>query len=1137
MSSGVSSNQGDAFLYKLDGTNSFTANCATTSTLTSPWCTLSSSTGQPITSLTSGSYFGTSVALNNTYALIGADGVSSNRGDAFLYRLDGTNSFTTNCATTGTLTSPWCTLSSSTVHPITSVSYFGNSVALNNTYALIGAANATSLSQGNAYLYKLDGTNGFNADCATTGTLTSPWCTLSASTGQPITALAVFSRFGISVALNDTYALIGANRVSTFTALVRGNAYLYKLDGTNGFTANCATTGTLTSPWCTLSSSTGQPITALTTNSQFGTSVALNNTYALIGAYRVSLNRGNAYLFNLTTNAWTDLATTTGQPITALTSTNTQFGTSVALNDTYALIGASRVSLFTALVRGNAYLFNLNTNAWTDLATTTGQPITALALSSNFGGSVALNDTYALIGATGYDATPSDPSSNHGNAYLYKLDGTNSFDASCATTGTLTSPWCTLSSSTGQPITTLTSRSYFGTSVALNDTYALIGASGVSSRGDAYLYKLDGTNSFTASCATTAGTLASPWCTLSSSTGQPVTSSSFFGGSVALNDTYALIGATEYDATPDAPSSGHGNAYLYKLDGTNGFNADCTTTGTLTSPWCTLSSSIGQPTIASQSNFGTSVALNDTYALIGATGYDATPGGLGANHGNAYLYKLDGTNSFTANCATTGTLTSPWCTLSSSTGQLITALTSNSRFGISVALNDTYALIGASGVSFNRGNAYLFNLTTNAWTDLATTTGQPITGLERRKLPISIFSSLFGLSVALNDTHALIGARGVSLDRGEAYLVDLKVLLATTIFTTSQILTMLQGGDVSLVASKSITVSSAVTYSGDNTLTLTSGDGDNILIGASVDLSNSMSTITLNSAGDILLANNATITSSDVTLSASTGSIGTATSPFTIEHTSDDWTSSNLTLTSASGGSIYLRSPSAGLHTATISGLATGALSLEQTMGNITINSAPSFPTGASVVLRASDASMGNGSITISHFQSGMAVPSLVVAGSVSLMNAGGSIGTAASPITIERTAGVWTSSNLALTSASGGSIYLRSSSVGLHTATISGLATGTLSLEQTVGNFVIDSAPSFPTGASVVLRASDASMGNITVSHFPINVASLSIVAMSNITITNTTGSIGSDTSSISLSTLDTMSIITLMSAGSIGT
>ena len=1047
--------RGDAHLYKLDGTNAFTANCATTGTLTSPWCSLSTSTGQPISSLSSDSFLGNSVALNDTYALIGAYGSSSYQGDAFLYKLDGTNAFTANCATTGTLTSPWCNISppsggafgnsvslndthaligapgvsssqgkaylyaisdgtltdlttttgapapqsgasfggsvalSSThaligasgydysgntnsgnaylynlnggtdawtgtdgllsvagapikaysgfggpvaltsthalmgvhLYDLSSIttdinalqadaqfgysvaltsthaligahrynhaantnsgnaflynlststwtnlrattdspalhsdSQFGTSVALNDTYALIGAYKVSS-DRGDAYLYKLDGTNSFTSTCATTGTLTSAWCTLSASTDQPITTLNSGSGFGISVALNDTYALVGA-----WYASQRGDAYLYKLDGTNSFTSTCATTGTLDSPWCSLSASTGNPITDLAIGSQsdVGNSVALSDTYALIGARRVASSQGNAYLFNLNTKAWTDLAATTDNPITALAS-NSLFGDSVALNDTYALIGAQDSSS----TRGNAYLFNLTTNAWTDLATTTGQPITALSSNSWVGDAVALNDTYALIGAPGvgtaylynlngganawtsliatagapapqsgtnfgwsvalssthaligantYDYTDNGTTTNDsGNAYLYNLNGGANawadlidisvnplpplplpvqqganFGSSVALTDThaligahaydytpsggtasnnsgnaflydlSTNTWINLLATTDAP--SIQAGAQFGISVALNETYALIGSHATSSfRGDAYLYKLDGTNSFTSNCATT-GTLTSAWCTLSSSAGQPITSlfsSSFFGIAVALNDTHALIGAW-------GVSNFRGDAFLYKLDGTNSFTSSCATTGSLTSPWCRLSSSTGQPITAlflnSFSFFGTSVALNDTYALIGATR-------VVSSRGNAFLYKLDGTNSFTSNCATTGTLTSPWCTLSASTGQPITALTSLSYFGASVALNDTYALIGAGGVLSTRGNAYLFNLTTSTWTDLSTTTGQPITALAS--------NSRFGESVSLNDTYALIGAQGVSSFRGDAYLYKL----------------------------------------------------------------------------------------------------------------------------------------------------------------------------------------------------------------------------------------------------------------------------------------------------------------------------------------------------------------------------
>ena len=79
------------------------------------------------------------------------------------------------------------------------------------------------------------------------------------------------------------------------------------------------------------------------------------------------------------------------------------------------------------------------------------------------------------------------------------------------------------------------------------------------------------------------------------------------------------------------------------------------------------------------------------------------------------------------------------------------------RIGIGnvVATTDTHVLIGNSSFDGSRGNAYLYNIATETWTDLSTTPDQPITSLAA--------SSRFGISVALNDTYALIGATGISI--------------------------------------------------------------------------------------------------------------------------------------------------------------------------------------------------------------------------------------------------------------------------------------------------------------------------------------------------------------------------------------
>jgi len=678
----LSSNRGDAFLYNLS---------------TGSWIDLATTSSQPITALSSNSYFGTSVALNSGYALIGATGLSANRGNAYLY----------NIATGG-----WTDLSTTMDQPITALesdSKFGTSVALNGSYALIGAYGASSY-QGDAFLYDLS---------------LGAWTTLSSTTGELVTLMNPYAYFGYSVALNNSYALIGAIGVSSN----QGSAFLYNLSS---------------GAWTDLAATSSQPITALSSNSYFGSSVALNSSYSLISAQGASTYQGNAYLYNLTTGIWTDLSTTADEPITAL-SQNSFFGSSVALNGAYALIGADGVSSY----KGTAYLYDLSTGAWTNLAETTGQPITALASNAFFGTSVALNSTYALIGA------PNAGSAYEGTTFLYNL-----------TTGS----WTDLESAGTQPITSLKQNSSFGTSVALNETYALIGAKYMlSNLGDAFLYNL-ATGKWTDLAATsgapaiddtyayfgysvalndTYALIGAPyagnygnaflyniatgaWTDLSLTSGEQVSTASFFGDSVALNGTYALIGAED--------SANHGNAYLYNLS---------------TGDWTNLAETTGEPITALGlwTHFGSSVAINDSYALIGARSY-------ASSRGNAYLYNL---------------ATGEWTDLSTTSGELITTISSYSYFAYSVALNDSYALMGAywEGIA---GNAYLYNLSTGAWMNLSTTSGQPITALS--------FAN-FGYAVALNDAYALIGAPAANSYKGGAYLYNLSTGTWTNLASTS----------------------------------------------------------------------------------------------------------------------------------------------------------------------------------------------------------------------------------------------------------------------------------------------------------------------------------------------------------------
>ncbi|MEI7607528.1 MAG: filamentous hemagglutinin N-terminal domain-containing protein, partial [Rhodospirillaceae bacterium] len=266
-----------------------------------------------------------------------------------------------------------------------------------------------------------------------------------ANTSASALGLGANASFGLGVALNENYALIGAHGLANG----RGNAYLYSL---------------LTGAWTDLSTTNGQPITGLSAGASFGYSAALNSTYALLGASAAGpVGQGDAYLYNIATGSWTDLITTAGQPITALTGNQT-FGNVVALNSSNALIGAYNGQ------SGDAYLYNLINGAWTDLGTSAGHPATAKTANQGFAASVALNSKYALIGEN-------ESTGGRGNAYLYNLS---------------TGAWLDLSQTNNEPLTGLTN-SRFGQSVALSQTYALIGSSvEASTRGNAYLYNLRG---------------------------------------------------------------------------------------------------------------------------------------------------------------------------------------------------------------------------------------------------------------------------------------------------------------------------------------------------------------------------------------------------------------------------------------------------------------------------------------------------------------------------------------------------------------------------------------------------------------------------------------------------------------------
>jgi len=251
------------------------------------------------------------------------------------------------------------------------------------------------------------------------------------------------------------------------------------------------------------------------------------------------------------------------------------FGTSVAISGTTVVVGASGEMASGYTDAGHAYVCNAETGRL--ISTLTSPNAQA---GGGFGFSVAISGTTVVVGAPFETAGGS---SEAGHAYVFK-----------ATTGALVS---VLTSPNAQ------TDGYFGYSVAISGTTVVVGArqtaSGYLEAGHAYVFK---------------GTTGALIATLTSPNAQ---ADGDFGFSVAVSGTTVVVGALYETASGDADA---GHAYVFKA-----------TTGALIA---TLTS----PNVQANGDFGASVAVSGTTAVVGADGETAS-GDAGAGH--AYIFKAE----------------------------------------------------------------------------------------------------------------------------------------------------------------------------------------------------------------------------------------------------------------------------------------------------------------------------------------------------------------------------------------------------------------------------------------------------------------------------------------------------------------
>lgn len=246
-------------------------------------------------------------------------------------------------------------------NPAQHLSNFGETVAVNEKYIVVGEPDNSDLASGAGAVHVYQ---------ATTGRFLRK---LFASNG------ASFARFGQSVAVSGDLALVGAP--NAFTGA--GRAYLFDLRrGKEIAILNASDNGG------------GMDFNV-------GFCVALNKRYAVVGAPAADGYKGAVYVYDVKTLAETKFAP-------AGLVANEFFGQSVTVEGGRFLAGAPGTTGFT----GSAYLYDIaGNNELRHFVPSDG------GSGDLFGNSVALAGGYALVGAPSHDGGGTD----RGAAYLYNI--------------------------------------------------------------------------------------------------------------------------------------------------------------------------------------------------------------------------------------------------------------------------------------------------------------------------------------------------------------------------------------------------------------------------------------------------------------------------------------------------------------------------------------------------------------------------------------------------------------------------------------------------------------------------------------------------------------------------------------------
>ncbi len=314
--------------------------------------------------------FGSSVAIFDNFAVVGAPGNNNDTGSAYVFQY-------------GTSWIQQAKLPRDAVGAVPSNYYsttdnFGSAVAISGSYILVGAprddqilSSTTTLSDvGSAYFFRWDGTY---------------WnfvSRLRANDPEPI------NFFGTSVDMSDQYMIAGAPGRKTDT----GAVYIFPMADTGA-----------------ASQITEDPLSALdgAYHDRFGSAVSISGNYAAVGAPGDDDNisatedhSGSVYIFERSGDVWSQ-----AHKLHADTpESGDSFGEAVAISGYDLIVGATGAG-----TNGEAYIFQYDNGEWVFQQMVSG-------LDTGFGHAVAISGDYAIV-------------SSDNSSYVFKR-GTNGWTQS-----------------------------------------------------------------------------------------------------------------------------------------------------------------------------------------------------------------------------------------------------------------------------------------------------------------------------------------------------------------------------------------------------------------------------------------------------------------------------------------------------------------------------------------------------------------------------------------------------------------------------------------------------------------------------------------------------------------------------------